>query len=119
MKGDVVREVEGKIMPFAARGKSALAFRERLSFSPARNEPEPLVGSACFQVSDDVAAKVKGNAAEVGDRKSRDLDGAEIVSSAVMIRLVEVAVLAIVDGLVVAKIDELVLGKGALDALGT
>lgn len=104
----------------ASEAKLAWLSLPRMSHdSPARDEPEPLVGSASFKIPDNVPSKVEGDTAEVGDRKSRDFDGAEVVGSAMVVGLVEVAVLAVVDGLIIAEGGELLLRMRALSALGT
>ena len=96
---DVVRQVEGQVVP-------------------AADEPEPLVRRTRLEVAHDVAAQVKRVAAEVGDRQDRDLDVAEVVGAAGVVRLVEEAVLLVVDRLVAAKLGELIGRDDALEALG-
>lgn len=100
LKRDVVREEEGKIMA-------------------TRDEPEPLIGRASLEVALHVAAEVEGVAAEVGDREDRDLNVAELVSAASVVRVVQESVAAIVDGLVGAELLELLGGDDTLEAFGS
>lgn len=97
---NIVREIEGQVVS-------------------ARNEPEPLVLRPGFEVPHDVAAEVERVAAEIGDREEGNLDVLETVDSRGVVGLVEVAVLAVVDGLVAAELEELLPGNGSLDAIRT
>lgn len=100
MQLNIVREIEGQVVS-------------------ARDEPQPLVLRPGFEVSHHVAAEVERIAAEVGDREEGDLDVLEVVDSRRVVGLVEVAVLAVVDGLVAAELEELLPGNGSLDAIRT
>lgn len=83
------------------------------------DEPKPLVRRASFEVAHDVAAEMQGVAAEVGDGEHRYLDVAEIVDSRGVVRLVEVAMLAVVDRLVASEFLELLLRDDAFDTIRT
>lgn len=84
---------------------------------PAADEPQPLCGRARFEVAHDVAAQVQRVAAKVGDREDGDVDVAEVVRPARVIRLVEVAVRAVVDRLVGAQLGQLLGRDNALKTL--
>lgn len=85
---------------------------------PARDKVQPLVLAAPLEVAYDVASQVQHDAAQIGDGQDGHLDVAEVVHARCVVRLVEVAVLGVVDCLIAVGRHELLGSQRTFEAFG-